>query len=171
MSLAAVKISPSEFQSVRNHLIAHKPPYRTMHLRDARIREKKRVLRYLHAMHAVPSGEVEGMISGPGIFVHYKVVMTKFGHTQLNVLSTQGSDKELDRIGTRFVLDVLARVQEERAGSTHYPSYLAGQFYLRRRIGGMPASHPHCRLAVAQKALDARFVSKLASWDLELLHR
>ena len=55
VGLAVAKLQPSQFQLLYNHLISHKPPYRTMHLREARYRNKKRVLRYLHAMHAMLS--------------------------------------------------------------------------------------------------------------------
>jgi hypothetical protein len=91
------------------------------------------------------------------------------GRTQLNVITEHGPDEELARIGRRFVPEILARVAEEQAGSAFHPTYLQGEFYLRRRRGGIQPNHPHCQLALKRGVLNARFVSKLASWDLELL--
>ena len=170
MTLAAVQIAPSEFERIRDHLVSHKPPYRTMHLREARVRNKKRTLRYLHAMHTTPADPlmIEGMISGPGAFWHYRITNSR-GQPQLNVLAEHGPGEELARIGRSFLPKILARIDEEQAGSAFHPTYLAGEFYLRRRRGGIHSTHAHCQLALNKGVLNAKFVSKLASWDLELL--
>lgn len=170
MSLAAVRIELAEFDRIHNHLVSYNPRYRTMHLREARYRKKKRELRYLHAMHAPPGkvGEIEGMISGPGVFWHYRILKNKL-RTQLNVLAERGSDKDLARIGDRFLIEVFDRIDLEQGDVDHPVMRLPGQFYLRRKVGGAPVNHPHCQLAVARKVLDPRFVSILAPWDLELL--
>jgi hypothetical protein len=169
MSLAAVRIEHSEFDRIHDHLVSYKPRYRTMHLRQARYRNNKRELRYLHAMHAPGGtvGEIEGMISGPGVFWHYKILKNRF-RTQLNVLSERGTDKDLTRIH-RFLNEVFERIELEQGDVDHPVIRLPGQFYLRRKVGGASATHPHCQLAVAKKVLDSRFVSILEPWDLELV--
>lgn len=170
MGLAAAIITLSEFHQIQGHLATHKPPYRTMHLRETRQRNRKRVLRYLHAMHTpvVSPNTVEGMISGPGVFWHYQLVGSRT-RTQLNVLVEQGPADQLARIGDRFLPEILDRIAEEQAAAHPYPRYLAGQFYLRRKRGGAPLTHPACQHALKQGALDLRFVGRLAAWDLELL--
>lgn len=170
MSLAAVRIDQSEFDRIYDHLVSYNPRYRTMHLRQARYRNNKRELRYLHAMHAPPGtvGQIEGMISGPGVFWHYRIVKNRF-RTQLNVFSERGSEKDVTRIGDRFLHEVLERIDLEQGDVDHPVSRLPGQFYLRRKLGGAQPSHPHCQLAVAKKVLDPKFVSILEPWDLELL--
>lgn len=170
MGLAAAIISPPEFHQIQGHLAAHKPPYRTMHLREIRQRNRQRVLRYLHAMHTplASPNTVEGMISGPGVFWHYQLVASRT-RTQLNVLFEQGPADDLARIGDRFLPEILNRIAEEQAAAHPYPRYLAGQFYLRRKRGGVAATHPACRQALTQGVLDRRFVGRLSAWDLELL--
>lgn len=172
MGLAVAKIQPSQFQLLHNHLISHKPPYRTMHMREARYRNKKRVLHYLHAMHAPAqyANVIEGMISGPGVFWHYELIGSS-SVTQLNVKAERGTPADKNRIGTAFLAEILRRIAAEQKGSSFHPTYLPGQFYLRRKRGGMDAGHPNCQTAVTQGVLDARFVSQLAPWDLELLYK
>jgi hypothetical protein len=140
-----------------------------MHLREARQRRGKRDLRYLHAMYALPDRkEIEGVMSGPGVYWHYRLIQTRYG-TQLNVLHEHGSPKDLERIGARFLIEVLRRVRMEQSGAQHHPVRTAGQFYLKRRLPGMAATHRTCQRAIASGVLEKAFVSKLSAWDLELL--
>jgi hypothetical protein len=171
MSLALVSVSRSDFNFIYSHLLTRDPRYRNMHLREACQRNNLRDLRYLHAMHANASAlpEIEGMISGPGVFWHYKLLAVGSA-TQLNVLSERGSSKALARMQRTFLSEVFARVQLEQSGVVHHPVRTPGQFYLRRSIPGMPATHPTCRLAVTAGALDNEFASRLAVWQLEVLH-
>jgi len=170
MSLALVQISPADFHTIYGHLTNHKPPYSNMHLREVRQQNKQRQLRYLHAMHAAPSrAEIEGMLSGPGVFFHYKMNLAR-GQTQLQVLQQQCAQKEATRIQQRFLPEILKRIAVERAGTKPFPRLITGQFYLRRRRPGMAASHANCQAAVAKKVLDPRFVAQLHDWDFELRH-
>lgn len=170
MSLAIVSVATTDFDLIHQHLMTHKPPYQNMHLRQARIRSKKRVLRYLHAMYA-SSGqrrEIEGIVSGPEIFCHYKLIRTGT-RTQLNVLAEQGLPAELTRIQAQFLKEILERVRVEKVDNVYFPSRLPGQYYLRRSRHGSPVSHRHCQRAVATHTLAPAFVSNLVAWDLELL--
>ena len=170
MSLALATVEASEFDDLYTHITAHFLPYRNLHMREVCQRSGRRQLRYLHAMFAVRSArpEIEGVISGPEVFWHYKLVRLD-SQTQLNVLDERGPDRELDRIERRFTREIMARVSLERETQTHYPKRTPGEFYLRRQRPGSAASHRHCALAVASGTLAPEFVSKLAAWDLELL--
>lgn len=171
MKLALAIVPQSDFDHIVGHMLSYKPPYRNMHLRVACQRKKKRDLRYLHAMYVnagLSRPEIEGMISGPGVFWHYKLIRTA-KRTQLNVLVERGSSKELERIGDRFLQEIHARIVQDQAATTHHPVRTRGQFYLRRWHPGSPASHRNCLRAVNAGVLDSAFVSKLAAWDLELL--
>jgi hypothetical protein len=171
MSLALVAIPPFDFDLIYQHLVSHNHRYRNMHLREACQRNKARDLRYLHAIYANqgPTPEIEGMISGPGVFWHYKLARSS-SRTQLNVLSQRGSPKALARIERRFLREIIARMRHEQSGVVHYPSRTAGQFYLRRSIPGMLPTHQSCVIAVSAGVLDPMFVSRLSAWNLELLH-
>lgn len=143
-----------------------------MHLREACQRDGARDLRYLHAMFATrgTAREIEGMISGPGVFWHYDLVRSA-SRIQLNVRSQIGSPRALERMQRRFLPEIVDRVVQEQSGALHYPTRSAGQFYLRRSIPGMAPTHPNCRAAVTAGVLDRRFVSRLQHWSLELLHK
>lgn len=171
MSLALVTVASSDFELVHDHLSSHKPPYRNMHMREACQRDGRRDLRYLHAMYAPPGAQkiVEGMISGPEVLWHYRLLQTK-SRTQLNVLREQGSPQARNRIRRRFLVEILNRIDDERAAGNHHPTRTHGQFYLRRKVPGMPASHPKCQQAVAEGMLAQLFVSRLSDWGFELLH-
>jgi hypothetical protein len=170
MSLALVKVQVSDFDAIFDHLMS-RPKYENMHLREACQRDNQRELRYLHAMHANGNGsfEIEGMISGPEVFWHYKLTRGK-GRTQLNVFSQRGSQKALARMQERFLAEIFARVKQEQSSKEYHPSLTPGQFYLRRANPGMPASHSNCLAAVSKGVLDPRFVSKLGAWNFRLVH-
>jgi len=171
MSLALVRFSASDFQLIHNHLTSHKPGYRNMHLRKSCARNGHRALRFLHAMHANSSTEVEGMISGPNIFCHYKLISIG-GRTQINVLTEQCLPAEKRRFQRYFLSDILRRIREERAMTGNVrPRYARGQYYLHRQRTGMPASHSFCRAAVSNGALHQSFVAQLQPWQLALLYR
>jgi hypothetical protein len=141
-----------------------------MHLRQARYRSKRRVLRYLHSMYAHANRqEIEGMISGPSVFWHYRLNAPK-GRTQLQVLAQRSPPQDAARLQATFLAEILERIRQERSGQLHFPKLLAGQFYLRRSAPGMTASHQNCQAAIASGALDSRFVAQLGAWNLELLH-
>jgi hypothetical protein len=172
MTLRAVRLSEPEFQEVCHHLTTHRPHYRNMHLRDFRQRNRQRGLRYLHAMRAVEiehSTGIEGMISGPdGLLVHYRIQLRNSG-PRIQVFREDGPQAEIDRIGARFLPQIMKRIQEERAGNEHNPKRLKGQFYLRRCRPGMRPDHRTCVAAVAARVLDPWFVGQLGAWNFELL--
>jgi hypothetical protein len=171
MSLALVQVSVPVFHEIRDHLESHYPRHRNMHLREACYRNKKRVLHYLHALYApVDKPHVEGMISGPDVFWHYRMFMASRTQIHLQVLSPRSTPYEDDRIYRCFLPEVLTRIHEEKTGPKRFPKPLPGQFYLRRSLPGMPMDHRHCRLAVSTRTLDQPFVSQLASWNLRLLY-
>lgn len=171
MSLALVRFSASDFQVIHHHLTSHKPGYRNMHLRKWCVRNGHRGLRYLHAMYANSSTEIEGMISGPNIFCHYKLISVS-GRTQINVVTEQCLPAEKRRFQRYFLTDILRRIREERAMTGNVrPRYARGQYYLRRQRTGMSASHSFCRTAVATGSLHQLFVAQLQPWRLGLLYR
>ncbi len=142
-----------------------------MHLPKAHYRDRQRVLHYLHALFAPPSGrDVEGMISGPDVFWHYRMSMASRTQVHLRVLSHRSSPPADARIYSHFLPEILERIQAEKADPKRHPKLLPGQFYLRRKLPGMLAGHQHCQLAVSSGVLDQSFVSQLHPWDLMLLH-
>lgn len=174
MSLALVHVPVADFQSIYTHVSTQKPTqkaaYRNMHLRERCQRNGLKDLRYLHAMYASPtSAEIEGMISGPNVFWHYRLRVAN-AQTQIQVLVQQSTARDAVRIQRRFLLEIQTRIRQEQAGTQHYPRLTPGQFYLRRRIPGINRAHANCRAAVANGSLDQRFVSQLHGWNLELLH-
>ncbi len=170
MSLALVAVATSDFDEIYGHVASHMPKYQNMHLREACQRGKRRELRYLHAIRVRPGPArvLDGMISGPDVLWRYELIRTRT-RTQLNVLVDEASAKARDRIGARFLKEIKDRVDEEKRGFQYYPSLIPGQFYLRRWLPGMPASHPNCARAVAAGALDRRFVSQILPWGFRLL--
>jgi len=170
LSLALVTVELSDFEYVHDHVANHYPAYRNMHLREACQRDGERELRYLHAMHAKPGGsrQIEGMISGPGLFWHYVLTGSK-SRTQMTVIHEPVDEKARKRIQQQFLAEIFERVALEKSGKKHYPKRKEGQFYLRRGAAGTPATHRHCLSAVANEVLDQRFVSVLERWNLELL--
>jgi hypothetical protein len=177
MSLAAVQVPIADFNKIRGHLVGHMPAYRNMHLRKPRQRKRTRNLRYLHAMYAPTTNEIVGMISGPGVFWHYRLsVVSQL--TQIQVLAQVSPPDEDARLGASFLHDVLDRVDSEQAmalavaqgTAKFYSNYLPSQFYLRRALPGMAASHQKCQAAVSTGALDPAFVAQLQSWNFELLY-
>ena len=170
MSLASVALQRSDLDRIHDHLTSHMPAYRNMHLREARTRNKRRELRYLHAMYAPlsPNKLIEGAISGPGVNWRYRLTQTRAG-VQVSVLSERASPKDLERIERQFLKEILARIDEEQSGKQFYPSRLPGQCYLKRSRPGMPATHPNCASAVADGVLDQAFVAQLVPWNFLLL--
>ena len=171
MSLALVTVSSDDFDVVYDHLTIHKAAYRNMHMREPRQRNNQRELRYLHAMHAADgaSKKIDGMISGPGVFWHYQLVRTA-RRTQVNVIAENASAAAQERILRRFLREILYRINEEQNTASHPVTRLPGQYYLKRRIPGMLPNHPNCISAVNSGVLATQFVSRLASWNFELLH-
>ncbi len=170
MSLALVQISTTDFQSVHGHLTTF-TPHQNMHVRDFRLQSGCRVLRSLHGMFATTSTEIEGMISGPSVFWHYRLRLVRGRTTQLDVLDQQCSAADATRVQRRFLQDILARVQEERARlpGPQFSNLSTGQLYLRRYSGGMLSSHPNCQNAVSNGVLDPQFVAQLQPWNLRLV--
>jgi hypothetical protein len=170
MSLALATIDLSDFDFIYNHLLSHKPPYRNMHLRQTRQQNGRRLLRYLHTLHANRSAhdEIEGMMSGPEVFWHYRL-RRGTRSVQLTLISENATPRELARIPERFLPEIRARIMQERAGGDHHPKRLRGQLYLRRRNPGMPSTHHNCVRAVEDDALDQAFVDQLLPWRFELV--
>jgi hypothetical protein len=130
----------------------------------------RRTLRYLHAMYATNGApEIEGMLSGPGIFWHYQLVRISATQTQVLVLNHYSTARDARRLQRRFVKEVLKRVSFEQTGEKHFPKLTKGQFYLRRGPTGTLATHVNCIKAVATKELDQRFVDQLHVWNLRLI--
>lgn len=169
MSLALVQLSTADFQLIHDHLVHHKPPYRNLHMRQTRTLKGQRTLHYLHAMYASGSSRIEGMISGPSVFWHYDLTPGK-SQTIVRVFSRRSSAQDATRIQGIFRKEIMKRIGEEQSGRRGFPRYKHGQFYLRRRRPGTPATHPHCQAAISSGVLDQRFVSTLLLWDFELLH-
>jgi hypothetical protein len=171
MSAALVIISESEFDEIFVHMTSHKSGYRNMHLRAHRAPKTGRELRHLHAIYALKGSpkQIEGMISGPKVFVHYKITRRANQPAQMTVITASGDQRERAKIWESFAKNVLDRARAEP--SPFPPKYLKGQYYLRRHRGGMVATHPTCQQAIASGTLDAKFVAQLAPWDLALLCR
>jgi len=176
MSLALVQISPADFQMLYDHLSTFRPRYKNMHMRQVRYvtvtnRPKKRMLlRYLHAMIATPTGEIEGVISGPSAFWDYRLKVSS-GLPQIQVRVRRSSPEADARLRDRFVPEVLKRMRQEK--ETHgdvFPKLTPGEFYLRRCRPGMLSTHANCLTAVSTGVLDQRFVDKLRAWNFALLH-
>jgi hypothetical protein len=168
MSLALVSFPLSDFDIIYDHLRSQQ--YRNMHLREACQRRGERDLRYLHAVRPKPGpiDVIEGMISGPEILWRYELIRTRT-QTQVNVSIDEASPKARERIGARFVRELVKRVDAEKEGFEYYPKRTPGQFYLRRYAPGMSPSHPTCRRAIASGVLDRRFVSLILPWGFQLL--
>jgi hypothetical protein len=111
---------------------------------------------------------IEGMISGPGILWQYELIRTRT-QTQVNVSIDEASPKARERIGARFVRELVKRVDAEKQGFDYYPVRTPGQFYLRRHAPAMSPTHPTCRRAIASGVLDRRFVSLILPWGFQLL--
>lgn len=168
MTLANVKMSGSDFSMIYRHISGTK--YSNMHLRQTKQSGGKRVLRYLHAMCASRTApEIEGMISGPNVFWHYKLIQAGVGLTQVQVLSHQSTPRDAARLQKRFVKDILDRVAVEQALNIRWKiKRISGQLYLRRSNVGMVASDPLCVSAVLAGRLSQSFVNKLAPWNFRL---
>ena len=175
MSLALVHVPLSDFQFVYDHMQTYRTPsgrlHQNMHLRKMRQEANEPQLRYLHAMFASPANEIEGAISGRGLFWRYKIKSAN-GRTQLQVLRRRCSRLSEDaRLQRRFLPEILQRVREEQAGIEHPPPRLkAGEFYLRRSMPGMHSGHENCVTAVETGILDPDFVAELHGWNLMLLN-
>lgn len=169
MSLARVIVPVTDFDAIYSHLISHNPRYRNMHMREARYRQKKRVLRHFHAMYAHPGvpARIEGMFSGPDVFLHYELVKNR-SRTQMNVFEEKALPADLDRIESKFLTWILDRVRMEQAGMNFTPDRIRGQLYLERNHPGSSVNHPECKRAVADATLAPRFVAQLAPWGLRL---
>src|SRR4051812_47272449 len=103
--LAQVALTLPSVQRIYDHLVSHKPHCRNMHLREACQRNGKRDLRYLHAMYAIPDRiEIEGMISGPGLFWHYRIIGTGSA-TRIRVFDEDAPAKAVDRLIKRFLIE------------------------------------------------------------------
>lgn len=170
MGLARVALPTSDFDVIHDHLSTHRSNYLNMHLRETCQRNRVRDLRYLHALRVVAGQqrEIEGMISGPGVFWHYKLIRTRM-RTQINVFAEVGSSKELTRIEARFLPEIMKRVRQEQTPGPLYTNYSAGQYYLKRRASGMAATHSTCRAAVDLGVVDQRLVATLVPWKFALV--
>lgn len=170
MSLAHVRVTTDEFDRLYGHLASHKPKHRNMHLREACERDGQRDLRYLHCIyaHLGSTQVVEGVISGPGLLWHYQLIRSR-ARTQLNLLEENAPRRALQRIGRRFLPEILNRIDTEQSGEIHFPKRKPGQFYLRRWIPGTSVTHRHCQRAVDAGVLAPLFLSKLSAWNFELL--
>lgn len=181
MSLALVTISESEFNEIFDHMISHPSGYRNLHLRQSSTIKGKRGLKYLHAMCALQGSlkQIEGMISGPKLFLHYQITRRANQNAQMIVFPrSSGDPRERDRVWKNFASKVLRRVRDERAarvreeqtnGADRYSRYTPGQYYLRRHKGSLSAAtRSTCQQAIDSGVLDARFASQLEPWELLL---
>nr|HMR07271.1 hypothetical protein [Polyangiaceae bacterium] len=113
MNLPLPTFEPLDYEVIHEHLVSYKPPFRNMHLREACQRNKKRVLRQLHAIFAVPgSAMIEGMISGPEVLFRYQITATG-RHTQFSFIAGRGTAQVLSRIAERLRDNIMARIRME----------------------------------------------------------
>jgi hypothetical protein len=173
MGLADVSISVTDFQLIVAHLATYRTPsgalHRNMHMRQPKPKIRPATLRYLHAMCASRTNEIDGAISGPDVFWLYRIRMTN-GRTQVDVLDRKCSAKEDTEIQGRFLKEVMGRVRQEQTGASHpYSNLIDGEFYLRRCMGGISPDHSRCARAVSEGTLHPRFVAQLEGWNLTLL--
>jgi hypothetical protein len=169
MGLAQVQVSLSDFQQLHDHLMTHNPRCRNMHLRDFRTEDRRRVMRHLHAVYATSANVISGMISGPGVFCHYDLVLVR-GQPQWRVPVEECSQPDADRSAGRCLREVVSRMRDERTSDLDHPvNRSEGQLYLQRRHGGMSPDHEYCVDAIEREALDGRFVAQLAPWNLALI--
>lgn len=169
MGLANVHVSLPDFELFHDHITGFKPRYKNMHLRSTRIFRGHRQLRFLHMMVA-SKDRIDGMASGPGgYFCKYEIVRNAHGIVQMNVLSEQGSIKDRDYFGDVFLREVRKRVRmEKQMPNDVYSNYSTGEFYLRRKLPGMPVSHENVRKALNQKVVHSSFAAALAGWNFQL---
>jgi len=120
VSLALVTVPLSDFDVIHDHVATYYPQHRNMHLREAHYSNKKRVLLYLHALHAKRGArQIEGMISGPGLFWQYVLTGSK-SRTQLTVIHEPSDLKARTRIQQQFLAEILERVALEKKGEKHF---------------------------------------------------
>lgn len=175
MGLEAVVVPVSQFDTLYDHIVSHRPTprgveHRNMHLRSACQRGGERALRYLHAMRVRPGEDrvIEGMLSGPGVLWGYELIRLPM-KTQLVVSVDEADAKARDRIERQFLKEIMNRVREEQAGGEHYNGGTLGQLYMRRRRPSMSVSHSVCQDAVKAGLVDLRFVSRVLPWGFRLL--
>jgi hypothetical protein len=89
-----------------------------MHLLDFRDGGEHRLMRSLHAVYATSTNVISGMISGPGIFCHYDLILIR-GQPQWRVHAEECSQQEADRIEARFLREMVKRIREERVDLDH----------------------------------------------------
>jgi hypothetical protein len=123
---------------------------------------------HLHAVYATSTTVVSGMISGPGVFCHYDLVLVD-GQPQWRVHAEEGEQKYIDRLQHRFVREMVNRMGVEGTDELDHPvNRTEGQLYLRRQYGGMSPEDRLCLDAIESGALDRRFVAQFAPWNLAL---
>jgi hypothetical protein len=168
MNLAVLKISTATFDRVCDHLFTYRREYGNMHLRDTRIVNGKRTMRYLHMIRAASRDLIEGIVSGSKIFCKYQIQRLANGSIQVNVLSELGDEAEIERFAKRFLKDILDRVALEQEDQRWFPKRSPGEFYLRRGMPGTPISHRTSQLALKNRVLHRPFLELVAAWKFEL---
>ncbi len=162
MSLALANVTQSNFDVVHGHLLSRAPRYRNMPSapgvhprRRARPALSTRYVRAARASRPRDRGDDLPVqrFSGTTSSSRFR------GRVQLNLLFEETTPRALRRLGRRFIPEDHAPVsRKSRATICHHPRRTAGQYYLRRNVGGMQASHPTCARAVTDRVLDQRFV-------------
>jgi hypothetical protein len=167
--MLALKIEVSEFDKIYNHLSRFKPPYKNMHLRESCQRKNKRELRYLHAMFA-DKGLIYGIISGLGVYVDY-YLQNNNGVIQFNVLEIESDDKNIHRLNSKLLSEILARIDQEieLADKDSYSRTSPGVLYLRRSQDAFSPTHPYCIEAVKKGLLHQPFVERISTWGFRLV--
>ncbi|MDB4991335.1 MAG: hypothetical protein JWN04_6513 [Myxococcaceae bacterium] len=172
MSLTQVSVAPEQFHDLHSHLMTHRGGRNAnMHLRETRQEKGVDQLRYLHAMKADGPNRILGSISGPNLLCEYELTWNG-RRTQLAVRPLRVAAKEDARLGRQFLKEIFRRVKAERERDDDDPIKvvrLKGEYYLVRRSGGMPVTHPICIAAVTAGVIDQRFAAILEKWNLALL--
>jgi hypothetical protein len=168
-----VTSTPGTLVSILTHLTVTKAAHRNIHLRETTVLQKKRSLRYLHAIVLQTNQKILGMASGPTMFVEYEIDFVN-AVPQLNVLAYNwsGSTKDLVHFGKRFDATIAKRIKQELVTRAGPVRRTPGEYYLRRAPAGTPGSSvnaPQCIAAVGSKAVDQRLIGVLAPWRLQLV--
>lgn len=155
-------LTTAEVVSLREHINASPIQLANLHTRNYHMKNKKRVMRHLHAM-ILKSGVFQGYVNGPAVDFEYEIdaagVVT-FIRTKLSMPDTLQYFK-------RFIKrEILKRVTAGHAD--HTPQLTPGHYYLRRTQDA-PKVTKAAKRAVIEGLLTSDFVQKTSNWNLKLI--
>lgn len=158
-----------EFDDLISHLDTHHF-CKNMHLREARQKNKKRVLRFLHMVKKLGQDKVTGLLNGPeNLELEYELYK-KNGKINFFITAYDGDPVVLKRTLKKLKKRLFDRVEMEKDDGENYANYTEGEFYLRRRVDGMPITHPNIQNALSLRVIKKNFASKIGDWGFELLN-